>query len=629
MLNTGRGSSRPCLLAALTLALAAPACETPAPEVSAPAAEVPAAPAPAPMPDADDGEAIRYTLSFPEPHTHYVEVQARFPTAGREALTLSMASWTPGSYKIRDYARNVEAVAAFDEAGGPLPIAKVAKHRWRVEADGGEAVDVTYRVWSREMSVRTNWVEERFAMLNGAPTFLTDVDAVGRPHVVRLELPEGWDVATGLSSDGDAWVAPDYETLVDSPIVAGDLSRYDFEVGGAPMALVNRGEPPVWDGARAATDVEVLVRAQIDFWGAIPFERYVFLNVIDQGGGGLEHRNSTLMLANPWRTRDRADYVKWLGLVSHEFFHTWNVKRLRPAELGPFGDSLLGEEIRTDSLWIAEGLTSYYDDLLLLRAGLIDETEYLAALSGQIQSVQATPGRAVRSLTESSHDAWIKHYQPDGNSVNTAISYYSKGAVVGFLLDAEIRRLTGGERSLDDLMRAAWARYAGEAGYTPAQFRELASEIAGADLSGWFEAAVDGTGELNYDAALTHLGLIFTAPAEPPKRTPGWLGADLSNSGGRAVVTGLKRGTPAYQAGLDLKDELVAVEGWRVDPAAPSALFERYIPGDIVSVTVARRGRLMTLDVPLGRSDTRTWILAVDEEAPAAASAAREAWLDR
>jgi len=625
MPNTGRGSSRrACHLVALGALMAlAPACK-PSQEVASPAHEPPTAPAPVRAVAA--GEAIRYAVSFPEPHTHYAEVEAHFPTSG-DALTLSMASWTPGSYKIRDYARNVEALAAFDDAGERLPVEKIAKHRWRVQTGGAEVVAVTYRIWCREMSVRTNWVEPGFAMLNGAPTFLTDADNPGRPHAVRLTLPDGWEVATGLERDGDAWIAPDYEALVDSPIVAGDLTRYDFEIDGVGLSLVNRGEPSVWDGPRSAADVEAIARAQIDFWGTIPFERYVFLNLIDQGGGGLEHRNSTLMMANPWRTRDRATYIKWLGLVSHEFFHTWNVKRLRPAALGPFGDGLLGDELHTRSLWIAEGLTAYYDDLLLRRAGLIDDGEYLAALSGQIQNTEGRPGGAVRSLSESSFDAWIKHYQPDGNTNNTSANYYGKGAVVGFLLDAEIRRLTGDTRSLDDVMRAAWGRYSGETGYTPEQFRALASEVAGADLSGWFEAAVDGTGALDYDAALSHLGLKFTTAAEPSGRVAGWLGASVSGAGGRAVITGLKRGTPAYGAGLDIDDELVAVDGWRVDAGSPEALFGKYIPGDEVNLTVSRRGRLQELTVTLGRAETRTWTLAVDDDASAAA--AREAWLQR
>ncbi len=574
----------------------------------------PAPPPPVAIAQAPEGW-TRYTLRLPEPHTHYLEVEASYPAQGA-ALELVMASWTPGSYKIRDYARSVEAVSASGPDGQALAVEKVAKNRWRVETGGAARVGVRYRVYCREMSVRTSWVDADYAMLNGAATFLAPADLAG-PFGVTLALPGGWaDAATGLDpwpEGGErAWVAPDFDQLLDSPIVAGDLTRFPFEVQGVPHELVLRGMSEVWDGEKSAADVQTVAEAVATFWGGVPYERYVFLNVIDEGGGGLEHHDSTLMLSGPWRTKDEEDYQGWLALVCHEFFHTWNVKRLRPEALGPFDYE---HEVYTESLWVAEGVTSYYDDLLLVRAGLISEGEYLSALSEQIEAVQGAPGRAVRSLSEASFDAWIKFYQPDENSQNTTVNYYRKGAVVAWLLDMEIRRLTRGARSLDDVMRLAYSRFSGERGFSPEGFRAVASEVTGQDLSAWFEAAVDGTGELNYGPALEWLNLRFKEGAAGESK--GWLGAEMS--GGK--VTGIERGTPAMAAGLNVGDEILAVEGWRAGDVV--GLVGRWSPGEAVEVLISRRGRVRTVEVVLGEAPKESWELEKGE----GAAGARAAWL--
>ncbi len=429
-------------------------------------------------------EPIRYTLRFPEPHTHYVEVEAVYPTGRRPELDLKMAVWTPGSYLVREYSRHVEDLAAFGPDGASLAVTKTRKNRWRVATQGAAAVTVRYRVYAREMKVQTNWVEAGFAMLNGAPTFVTLLEKATRPHEVRLELPAGWKTsATALAKAPDGaphhYVSPDYDTLVDSPLVAGSPAVYEFEVSGTSHLLVNEGEDGVWDGKRAASDVERIVRAAERLWGSLPYPRYVFLNMITGQGGGLEHKDSTLLMTHRWATTSRSDYVGWLGLVSHEFFHAWNVKRLRPVELGPFDYE---NEVYTGNLWVSEGFTDYYGDLVVRRAGLSSDDEYLNELSNLIKGLQTTPGRLVQSASEASYDAWIRQYRPDENSPNVSISYYTKGAVVAFLLDTKIRQATAGRRSLDDLMRLAYARFAGPRGFTTAEFRATASEVAGVDL---------------------------------------------------------------------------------------------------------------------------------------------------
>ena len=329
------------------------------------------------------------------------------------------------------------------------------------------------------MSVQGNWVDGSFALLNGAATFLTLAGSEPRPHEVSLVLPPDWRTSmTGLAEAPGRkphhYMAPDFDTLVDSPIYAGNPAIYEFQVDGVPHYLVNEGEGGLWDGPRSARDVEAIVRVQKTFWGFLPYEKYVFFNLLTETGGGLEHKNSTVLMASRWATRTRSSYLAWLNLVSHEFFHTWNVKRLRPVELGPFDYE---NEVYTPSLWVAEGITSYYDRLLVRRAGLCTVEEYLAGdppspgsdsdkTTNDIERLQTTPGRLVQPLEASSFEAWIKFYRRDENTPNTGISYYVKGAVVAFLLDARIRRATSGKKSLDDVMRLAYERYSGPRGFT-------------------------------------------------------------------------------------------------------------------------------------------------------------------
>ena len=408
----------------------------------------------APQVSAQTLEPIRYTVSFPAPHTHYLEVEASYPTEGRPSIDLMMAVWTPGSYLIREYERHVEALTAADPARAPLAVEKTRKNRWRVTTNGARTVWVRYRVYAHEMTVRTNWVDDEFAMINGAPTFITLLESPSRrAHDVRLVLPRAWTKSFSGMTPGlgeNTYVAPDYDTLVDSPIVAGSPSVYEFSVRGKPHYLVNFRERGVWNGPQAAADLARIAEAAARFWGDVPFDRFYFLNVIGSAANGLEHRNSTLMNIPLDATRSREGYLEWLNLASHEYFHAWNVKRLRPAELGPFDYE---NEVYTRSLWFVEGVTDYYADLFLVRAGVASREEYLDALSAQVRSLQTTPGRLEQSVEAASYDAWIKYYRPDENTPNTAISYYVKGAVIGFLLDAHIRRLTDGAKSLDDVMR--------------------------------------------------------------------------------------------------------------------------------------------------------------------------------
>lgn len=570
---------------------------------------------------------IRYTISFPAPRTHYIDVVALVPTAGKAQVDLMMAVWTPGSYLVREFARHVEAVRAFGAGDAALPIVKTQKNRWRVTTHGAAEVRLTYRVFAHEMTVRTNWMEDDFALVNGAATYLTLVDGLHRPHQVHVELPSGWhDALTSLprapGGGPHDFLAADFDALVDSPILAGSPAVYEFTVDGKRHRLVNVGEAGVWDGPRSARDVEKIVRAARELWGELPYEQYLFFNLITEGSDGIEHKGSTVLRASRWATRTPEGYRDWLGLVGHEYFHAWNVKRLRPVELGPFDYE---HENYTRSLWIAEGLTDYYGHLLVRRAGLETLEEYLAALSSSIRDVQTRPGRLVQPVEMAAYDAWIKQYRPDENSMNVAVDYYSKGAAIGALLDATIRRATSGAKSLDDVMQLAFRRFSGARGYTPAEFRAVASEVAGIDLAPFFHRSLETTEELDYEPLLAWYGLRFApTPAGPVTAS---LGVETRADNGRLMISSVARGGASDGSGIAAEDELVAIDDFRVRADGLAERLARYRPGQRVSVMIARRDALKRYDVTLGEESRATWALERSPDATVEQRSRMEAWL--
>jgi predicted metalloprotease with PDZ domain len=577
--------------------------------------------------EAQTADPVRYTLRFPAPHTHYVEVEAVYPTSRQPAIELYMAVWTPGSYLIREYQRHVEDVNASAD-GKTLPVAKTVKNRWRIATGGASAVTVRYKVYGREMTVRNNWIEAGFAMLNGAPTFLTLVENTPRPHEVRIEPASGWKgSATALvpiAGAAHAYRAEDFDTLVDSPIVVGNPVVREFTVEGRKHALVLEGDTSLFDVERAVVDVQKIVEAGRAVMGPFLYPHYYFLNMVVDAGGGLEHKNSFLTMSSRFTTRTHPRYLGWLGLVAHEYFHNWNVKRLRPVELGPF-DYELENYVKT--LWVAEGFTDYYADVLVRRAKLSTDAEYLDGLSNQIEAVQTRPGRLVTAVNMASFDTWIKQYRPDENTANTTIDYYPKGAVIAFLLDAKIRKATNGSKALDDGMRLALQRYSGPKGYTPEQFYRVMSEVAGIDLTAFFAKVAETTEELEYTEALDYFGLRFK-----PVETNGaraFIGANTRMDNGRLIVANVPRGTPAIESGLNVDDEILAIDDVRVRADGLVARLEAYQPGDSVQLLVARRDRLTRLDVTLGKDPGRPWRLEMRSDATEEQKQRVRAWLGK
>lgn len=598
---------------------------------------------------------VQYAISFADADRHLIDVEAVIPTEGREAVTLMMPVWAPGSYLIREYPRNVETISAQRiSPPAPLEIRKTRKNRWTVATKGDAAIRIRYRLYCREMSVRTNWVEREFALINGPPTFITLADAEPRPHHVRFHLPPHWHRSVSalptVAAEPHTYIAADFDTLVDSPTVLGNPQVDAFVVGGAEHQLVTIGGDGLWDNAAAAKDVERIVRVGQQFWDSVPYGRYVFLNVVGESGGGLEHDNSTVLMTSRWTFGDPERYRDWLGLVSHEFFHTWNVRRLRPQALQRYDYE---QEVYLDELWVAEGVTSYYDDLLQMQAGLLSEADYYRRLSRTIDHVQTAPGRTLQSLRESSYDTWIKHYRPDENAHNSRISYYTKGALVAWLLDARIRQATDGRRQLRDVMQTLYDRYAGDqGGYSLENFRSVVDEIAGGDTAQWLESAVDRTDELDYEPALQWWGLRLgraeeadeesddeaqedvadersqeTSRALSRKPKPPYVGATVRDEGGRMVISRIIRGGPADIAGWNVDDELLAVGDYRATPAIWPDQLAQFDVGEPIDMLLARRGELIRRPLTLEPAQEDQWKLAAAKDVTEAQKARRRDWL--
>jgi predicted metalloprotease with PDZ domain len=454
-------------------------------------------------------EPIQYTFRVIDPGQHLAGVDARVPTAGRPTIELMMPVWTPGYYVVEDYAGRVRDLTVKAPDGSVLKVTKPKNNRWSVETKGAPYVSLSYTLVAQGRSVTSNWVDAELGVINGGAAFISLAEQARRPHDVRLEMPPTWQQsASGLDpapgGQPNHYRAPDFDTLADSPIVAGTLAIREFVVGGATHVIADAGQHAQWNGDRSAEQIEKMVREVWTFWGALPFERYVFLNVFRQGGGGLEHANSTLLTSSPKATEPTN---RWLSFVAHEYFHAFNVKRLRPVELGPFDYE---NPPRTTSLWFSEGGTTYYGSLMLARAGVLTKEDFLASMSSAIDSLQKAPGRLLQSLEQSSADVWTNSNSGVGADATT-VSYYVKGNVVSFLLDAHIRRVTYGRRSMDDVMRLAMARYGGERGFTAAELRATVEQIAGRSMKAWFKRAIETPGELDYDDMLGWYGLRFAA----------------------------------------------------------------------------------------------------------------------
>ena len=545
---------------------------------------------------------ITYRIEIADANAHLFRVTLSVAQPAAEQR-LSLPVWIPGSYLVREFARHVSALSA-RQGTRDVPLEQIDKATWLARSTDSGVLMVSYLVYAFDTSVRAAFLDGDRGFFNGTGVCLRVEGSEALAHRIELlDLPAGWQVGTALRAvEVDAagcgmYEASDYDELVDHPVELGRFWRGRFTAGGVPHDYIVAGALPDFDGARLLLDAQRICEAQIAFWHGKkkpPFERYVFLhNLIEDGHGGLEHRASTALISprrdmpQLGRTETSDGYANLLGLISHEYFHTWNVKRLRPAEFASYDYT---RENYTSLLWFFEGFTSYYDDLFLVRAGLIDPGRYLRLVARTVSGVLATPGRQVQSVAQSSFDAWVKYYRSDENTPNATISYYAKGSLVALALDLTLR--SEGHGTLDDVMRALWAS-SGGGPVTEADIGAALQQVGGRSFDVELAAWVHGTGELPVRSLLEGVGVEWKFDAAT-------LAQRLALRVNESPLTGVKvtqvlRGGAAERAGFSAGDELIAVNGWRIRRLEDA--LRVLVVGEPTLVLVARDQRVVSLSL--------------------------------
>ncbi len=549
--------------------------------------------------------AIRYRVSMPQPATHLLMVEMQVDGAGNN-IELRLPVWTPGSYMVREFARHVQGFQAKGADGRPLAWKKTRKDTWLVDSTGADRIIVGFEVYANDLTVRTSHLDGTHAFFNAANLLPYVEGRTREPLRLYVDAPDGWTVETGLRRDespGEAFIAVDYDELVDSPVHAGPDPVLEFEACGVPHRIATWGRSNL-DADRLVADTKRIVETQAELFGGLPYESYVFILMTTDGArGGLEHRNSSALMLPRFNFRPGRTYERALQLISHEFFHTWNVKRIHPIWSDRAFD--YSTENYTRLLWAMEGITDYYTSLMLRRAGLITPERYVEILADQMRDLQETPGRNVQSLEESSFDAWIKYYRPDEHSSNSSISYYLKGSLVTLLLDLEMRGRTQGKRSLDDLMRLLWLRYGQpDQGVPEDAYERLVEVLTGTKWTEFFDRYVRGREELDYRSALRAVGIELDEQADSSVPDV-WLGMRTRSEGGRIRVTSIASDGPAWGLDLSAGDELLALDGVRLDEASLSDRLRDYHPGDTVWVTGFHGDQLIEVAIILAARPPR------------------------
>ncbi len=608
-------------------------------------------------PSASAPAGIRYRIAVADPKGHYFDVVCDVAQPDPAGQTFSMPAWIPGSYMIREFARNIVSIAA-ESRGRSVDLVKQDKHSWRAAPSDGP-LRVRYRVYAWDASVRAAHLDETHAFFNGTSVFLKIDGHEQQAHEVDLVAPTGrarrdWQVATTLPELAaprhgfGTYRAGDYDALIDHPVEVGRFRLERFNAAGVPHEIAYTGVVPNFDAARVNADLATLCGAQIRFFAedpgtaarsktGAPFERYLFLTAVSADGyGGLEHRSSTALLcardalpvvpANGKATERSSGYLTFLGLVSHEYFHSWNVKRIKPAVFAPYD---LAQENYTSLLWIFEGFTSYYDDLFLIRTGLASDQQYFGMLAKTVDDVLGGAGRKTQSIAESSFDAWTKYYRQDENATNAIVSYYKKGSLVALCLDLLIRRKSRNKASLDDVMRLMWRRhgrdfYAGDGtGIAEDAFPTLVREATAIEVGDEVRRWAHGTEELPLAALLEPFGLAlrFVPHCAAPS-----IGARTVTASGDVRLSSVAAGGAAHDAGLSAGDVLVAIDGLRVGNGRLDTLLARYRAGDAVDVAAFRGDVLQTRRLVLEPSSQTALIETVGKPSKTAVLM-RDAWL--
>ncbi|KWR88581.1 M61 family metallopeptidase [Cupriavidus sp. IDO] len=601
---------------------------------------------------------IRYAIAPLHPEAHLFAVTVTVTTPDPAGQRFALPAWIPGSYMIRDFARNIVRIRA-DAGGRQVALTKLDKQSWQAEpvaaTDG--PLTLSYEVYAWDLSVRAAHLDTTHGFFNGSSVFLCVQGQEDQPCTVDIHAPAGeayrdWRVATAMREapgrEGakrygfGRYQVADYDELVDHPVEMGTFQLASFRACGAQHDVVFTGRVPQLDIDRVCRDLKRICETQIRLFepktARAPFldsnRRYVFMTMVTTDGyGGLEHRASTALMCARADLPVRGDsessegYRTFLGLCSHEYFHTWNVKRIKPAAFVPYR---LAQEAYTPLLWLFEGFTSYYDDLVLVRSGCVTEEQYVEMLAKTWNGVLRGSGRTKQSVADSSFDAWTKYYRQDENAPNAIVSYYTKGSLVALALDLTIRDKTKGRRSLDDVMRALWRRYgrdfyapgATQRGVTETEVYALFDEITGVRLGPLLRSLTAGTGELPLASLFKPFGV--KAEAKKPSRTAA-LGIKTKTEDGWVRLTQVLDGGAAQEAGLSAGDLLVALDGLRVATGQLDKLLARYRVGDRIEVHAFRRDELQVLPLTLAREPAAQYKVSLES----GRHAQRTHWLNR
>ncbi len=509
-----------------------------------------------------------------------------------------MPVWTPGSYLIREFAKNVEGVMAENLSGEKLFAEKINKNSWTVDSKNQTGLKFRYKVYCNEHTVRTSVVNSDHAFISSSGVFMFVKGSEDKKCILKINQPDEWKkISTGLNSESEnVYSAENYDVFIDSPIEIGNQNILEFEIKGV-MHYICLSGPGNYNEDKLISDFKKIAEEEIKLMGGeIPYRHYVFIvHLVEKGGGGLEHHNSFVAQVNRWNFNDDKLYKKFLGLVSHEFFHLWNVKRIRPEALGPFNYNV---ENFTKSLWVAEGWTSFYDNLILRRSGILNDKEYFEFLDREVNDVMKFSGRFVQSLAESSFDAWIKFYRKDENSNNSQISYYTKGALVALMLNIEIIKNTDGEKSLDDALRMLYDDYKKDIsrGFTDERVKEVCEITNGQNLNDFWLKYIYGTDELPIDSYLNLCGLELV---NENKTAGSILDMEGKSDNGKYTVTKVFAGGSAYESGLNANDELIAVNGIRIDESSLKTILKDHPENSELKILINRTGIVREINVKL------------------------------
>ncbi|MDI9858440.1 M61 family metallopeptidase [Flectobacillus roseus] len=550
---------------------------------------------------------IAYALSMEKPQSHYFDVVMKLKSLDAKMkqqgfVDVKMAVWTPGSYLVREYAKNVESVTA-SSANGPLSLDKINKNTWRIKVNAStQEVTLKYKVYAYELSVRTSFLDDSHGYLNPASVFMYVNEWKALPSTLEITPYKDWStISTGMKEiSKNTFLADNLDILIDSPIEIGNQKVLNFDLAGVPHKIAMYGEAK-YDAEKVTNDIKRVCEAAKSVVTEHPCKDYTFLiHNLAAGGGGLEHLNSTTCQTSRGVYENEKSYKGFLSLIAHEYFHLWNVKRIRPKALGPFDYE---NENYTHMLWYSEGGTSFYENYILRRAGIFSPEEYIKSYMDDVNTIENQPGNAIQSAAESSWDAWIKYYRPNENSRNSTVSYYDKGAVLGGILNLAILSSTKGEKNLDDLMRYLYQNYYKKLGrgFTDEEFMKATDIVAGKDMSSFFKNYIFGTESIPYNVYLAPVGLkIVDTNAD---NTNAFLGADLR----AGKISSVRRDSPAYNYGLNVNDEILSIDGQKVDDLTKVIASKKI--GDVIEVKVKRDGLEKTYSVTLAKNPIKSYKL--------------------